>query len=229
MNQRHLALLAALLAPAALAACAGPLTQTPEAAAPAAPAVAVAAADTATAAAADAKTAAVDTATTAAGSASTTAATAVAATTSAATDLKATAVDTAAAAASATQSAATTAAAPAVTAAADLKAAAVPSAAPTGAAQSIEQLFRDRATLGGKEVTVRGTVVKFKAGIMGKNWLHLQDGTGAQGTNDLTVTTAADTEVGKKVLVKGVAAVNKDFGYGYKYDLIIEDADLTAE
>jgi hypothetical protein len=96
--------------------------------------------------------------------------------------------------------------------------------------RTVEALFRDRAALAGKPVAVRGKVVKAKSGIMGKTWVHIQDGTGAQGTNDLTVTTAgSEPAVGQKVLVKGVAASNKDFGFGYKYDLIVEDATVTAE
>ena len=54
---------------------------------------------------------------------------------------------------------------------------------------------------------------------MGTNWIHLQDGTGGEGTNDLTVTTDATVAVGDTVLVKGLLAADKDFGYGYKYAL----------
>ena len=77
--------------------------------------------------------------------------------------------------------------------------------------------------------SIRAKVAKFSPEIMGTNWLHLQDGTGAAGTNDLTITSAATAKVGDTVLVKGVVTTNKDFGFGYKYDVIIEKADVTIE
>ena len=64
---------------------------------------------------------------------------------------------------------------------------------------------------------------------MGKNWIHLQDGTGAAGTNDLTVTTAGTASVGNTVVVRGNLTTNKDFGFGYKYDVMVEDAAVTVE
>ncbi|PLX85370.1 MAG: hypothetical protein C0617_04685 [Desulfuromonas sp.] len=95
--------------------------------------------------------------------------------------------------------------------------------------KSVEEIFAEQADLSGKEVQIRGKVVKFSPQIMGKNWIHLQDGTGGEKTNDLTVTTAGTAKVGDTVLLKGVVSTNKDFGYGYKYDVIIEDAQVTVE
>lgn len=94
---------------------------------------------------------------------------------------------------------------------------------------TVEAIFTQGEELSGKEVTLRGKVVKFSADIMGKNWVHIQDGTGAEGTNDLTVTTAAVVNVGDVVVVKGTITTEKDFGFGYYYDLIIEDGEITAE
>jgi hypothetical protein len=73
-------------------------------------------------------------------------------------------------------------------------------------------------------------VVKVSRGILGKNWLHLQDGTGSQaaGTNDLVVTTAALPEVGQVVTIKGNLSRNRDFGAGYRYGVIVEDAEVTV-
>jgi len=65
--------------------------------------------------------------------------------------------------------------------------------------------------------------------IMGKNLIHLRYGTGTKGTNDLTITTGTKAMVSDTVLVSGVVITNKDFGYGYKYDVIIEDARVTIE
>lgn len=101
------------------------------------------------------------------------------------------------------------------------------SRAPGG--QTVAEIYADRSKLAGKEVTVRGKVAKYMAGVMGKNWLHLQDGSGSPGSNDITVTTDGTTAVGKTVVAKGKLATDKDFGAGYKYDVIIEDASLSEE
>jgi hypothetical protein len=95
--------------------------------------------------------------------------------------------------------------------------------------KTVEEVFAGKDQLNGKTVAVRGKVVKFNSGIMGKNWIHLQDGTGKDGSNDLTVTTAAAANVGDLVTVKGVLVANKDFGFGYQYEVIMEDATVTAE
>ncbi|MCP4574535.1 MAG: hypothetical protein GY838_19465 [bacterium] len=83
--------------------------------------------------------------------------------------------------------------------------------------------------LAGEAVKVRGRVVKFTPNIMGANWVHLQDGTGAAGSNDLTVTTSATVAVGDLVVVEGTLTKDKDFGAGYRYAVIIEGADVTKE
>ena len=64
---------------------------------------------------------------------------------------------------------------------------------------------------------------------MGKNWIHLQDGTGDEGTNDLTVTTDVMAKVGDTVTVSGKLTLDKDFGAGYFYDVVMEDAKVTVE
>ena len=94
---------------------------------------------------------------------------------------------------------------------------------------TVAEVFEKKDDLEGKSVRVRGKVVKFSAGIMGKNWLHLQDGTGAQGTNDLTVTTQLSASVGDTVLIEGTMATEKDFGFGYFYDVIVEEAAVAVE
>jgi hypothetical protein len=95
--------------------------------------------------------------------------------------------------------------------------------------QTIAELFAKKAALVGKDVAVRGRVVKYTPNVMGKNWIHIQDGSGSTGTNDLTVTTSTDAAVGKLVLVRGKLGGDKDFGFGYKYDILIEDATVTVE
>ena len=94
---------------------------------------------------------------------------------------------------------------------------------------TVAEIFKRKTTLANQRVLVRGKVAKFNAEVMNKNWLHLQDGTGARGANDLTVTTSDSAAPGDTVLVEGVLALNKDFGYGYKYELLLENAKVTVE
>jgi hypothetical protein len=95
--------------------------------------------------------------------------------------------------------------------------------------KNIAEIFAAKAQLAGKQVKVRGKVVKFNSQIMGKNWVHLQDGSGKEGSNDLTLTTLTNVKVGDTVLATGTIAVDKDFGYGYKYSVLLEDAKLVVE
>ena len=108
-------------------------------------------------------------------------------------------------------------------AAAQTKAAA-PAAAPT----PIETVWKTRSALVGKTVTIRGKVVKFNGGILGVNWIHVQDGSGkeTERTNDITVTSDAEAKVGETITVTGVVGINKDLGSGYNYPVIIEKAKL---
>lgn len=95
--------------------------------------------------------------------------------------------------------------------------------------QTVGEIFANKEKLAGKEVVLRGKVVKFSPEIMGKNWLHVQDGTGTAESNDLTITTSSAAKVGDIVLVTGKLVADKDFGYGYKYALIVEDATVVIE
>lgn len=95
--------------------------------------------------------------------------------------------------------------------------------------QTVAEIYAKKAELAGKPVKVRGKVVKFSAGIMGKNWVHIQDGSGQAGSNDLTVTTLATANTGDTVVISGKLTVDKDFGYGYQYGVIVEDAQVTKE
>lgn len=96
--------------------------------------------------------------------------------------------------------------------------------------QTVAEVFADRDQFQGKTVVIRGKVVKVNADIMGKNWLHVRDGSGEEGTNDLTVTTTGVLpEVGDTVVVTGAVGLNRDFGMNYQYPVIIEDAAVTVE
>jgi hypothetical protein len=89
---------------------------------------------------------------------------------------------------------------------------------------AIRDLYAKRDTYSGKMVTVRGQVTKVNSGIMGKNWVHLQDGTADGDNYDLTITTDDEPVMGEIVTYSGTLSLEKDFGYGYSYALLLEEA-----
>lgn len=100
-------------------------------------------------------------------------------------------------------------------------------------ARTVSDIYNNAAELNGKKIMVQGQVVKFSPNIMGRNWLHLQDGSGdpAQGTHNLVVTSTSPVMPvkGDIVVVEGIMATNKDFGFGYQYIVIIEDAEIKLQ
>ncbi|MHC4331513.1 MAG: hypothetical protein ACYSWW_25700 [Planctomycetota bacterium] len=94
---------------------------------------------------------------------------------------------------------------------------------------TIGDLFANKDTHADKTVLIRGKVTKVNRAILEKNWVHLQDGTSGSGKFDLTVTTLEQVNVGDIVTFKGKIVLNKDFGAGYKYDVLMEDAKLKPE
>ena len=96
-------------------------------------------------------------------------------------------------------------------------------------AYSIEEVYSQKKELSKKTVTVRAKVVKFLPSIMGKNWIHIQDGTGSAETktHDITVSTLDTAEVGDEVIVHGTLEINKNLGSMHSFAVIIEDASLT--
>lgn len=95
-------------------------------------------------------------------------------------------------------------------------------------AMTIGEIVARRTSLSGKTVTVRGRVVKYNPDIMGRNWVHLRDGSGsaADASDDILVTTGDTTKVGDVVTAQGVVRTNQDFGAGYAYRVMIEHAKL---
>lgn len=91
---------------------------------------------------------------------------------------------------------------------------------------TVADLFAKGASLKGKEVTVKGKITKVSEGIMGKNWVHVQDGTGdaAKKTNDIIFTTQEVPKMGAEVKATGIVATDLDLGYGYKYKVLVEKA-----
>lgn len=88
---------------------------------------------------------------------------------------------------------------------------------------SIGDLFSSPASYEGKAIRIRGEVTKFNAAIMDRNWVHIQDGTESNGKFDLTATSAESFTVGSVVTVEGVVILNQDFGYGYSYEILLEN------
>lgn len=92
--------------------------------------------------------------------------------------------------------------------------------------KTIDDILKQKKDLAGKSVKIRGKVIKYTAEVMNKNWIHIKDSSTG---GDLTITTSGKAEVGDTILVDGKIAVNKDFGYGYIYDVILEEAKVTIE
>lgn len=95
---------------------------------------------------------------------------------------------------------------------------------------TVAEIFAKSTDLNGKKIVVKGKVMKVSPKIMGRNWLHIQDGTGSESdkTHDLVVTTSQEPDNDWDVVtVEGTLAANKDFGAGYSYVVIIEDAAIT--
>jgi hypothetical protein len=95
-------------------------------------------------------------------------------------------------------------------------------------ARTVEEIITKSAELKDKTVLVRGKVVKYNPKIMGKNWIHLRDGSGtdAANTSDILVTTTNAAKIGDIVTVKGIVRTEKDIGSGYSYKVLIEEATL---
>ena len=95
--------------------------------------------------------------------------------------------------------------------------------------KTVAVLNKDKTALVGKTVSAQGKVVKVNNGIMGRNFVHVQDGTGDASNNNLIVTSKDTANVGDSVSVTGVVAVNRDFGGGYSYPLLVEEAKITPK
>lgn len=90
----------------------------------------------------------------------------------------------------------------------------------------ISELLKDKLLYANKKIKIKGEVTKFNSGIMGKNWVHFQDGTAYQGAYDLMITTQEILAVGDVIVFEGIISLNKDFGAGYLYKIIMEEASV---
>ena len=94
---------------------------------------------------------------------------------------------------------------------------------------SIEQIYSKKSTIVNKVVKVKGVVVKINKDIMGTNWIHIQDGTGKDGTHDLLVTSDTVPEIGNTIIAEGKVVSDKDFGAGYFYSVLLENCKITIQ
>ena len=92
--------------------------------------------------------------------------------------------------------------------------------------KSIAEIIQQQKQLAEQNVRVRGKVVKYNQNIMGKDWIHIRD---SSGDGDLTITTQDKVTLGDVILADGKIKLNKDFGYGYAYEVMMEDAKITVE
>lgn len=96
-------------------------------------------------------------------------------------------------------------------------------------ARTVAEVYDQKKTLKDKTVSIRARVVKVTPGVMGRNWLHVRDGSGTDTArnNDLVVTTADEAKLNDEITVTGVVHTDRDFGSGYAYSVLVEDARIT--
>jgi len=87
----------------------------------------------------------------------------------------------------------------------------------------LEDLFKNKNSYSNKEIEITGVVVKVNKNILDKNWIHIIDGTKTETNSSLTITSTEMVKVGDTVTVNGKIVLDKDFGYGYVYDIILEE------
>jgi len=100
---------------------------------------------------------------------------------------------------------------------------------PLTGGKTIQQIFSDKTALKGEIVKVKGKVVKFNKQIMKRNWIHIQDGTGNENEFDLVMTSNQEAQVGDIIIAEGKVVVDKDFGAGYFFPVMIEDVKIEKE
>ncbi len=92
---------------------------------------------------------------------------------------------------------------------------------------TIASLLENKKSYSDKMIKIKGQVTKFSPGIMKKNWIHIQDGTDFSGKFDLTATTDQEVNIGDKITLEGKIVLDKDFGFGYFYEVIMEDSKIV--
>jgi len=93
---------------------------------------------------------------------------------------------------------------------------------------TVAEVFANREALKGKLIKVRGRVVKVSQAIMNRNWIHMKDGTGENGSDKIVFRSEDQVaQVGSIVTAEGRLETEKDFGYGYRYEVLVEDASFS--
>jgi len=95
--------------------------------------------------------------------------------------------------------------------------------------KTVEAVHLEKAQLKDKQVSVKGKITKVNNGIMKRNFLHVQDGSGEKDTNDLIVTSSQTANVGDQVIITGTVVLDTDFGFGYKYPLLVEKSSIKVQ
>jgi len=95
--------------------------------------------------------------------------------------------------------------------------------------KTVAAIYENKTTLAGQTISTQGKVVKVVSGIMKRNFVHVQDGTGGPDSNDLIVTTKQSARIGDEISISGVVVVNRDFGSGYFFPLLIENASIAVK
>ena len=98
---------------------------------------------------------------------------------------------------------------------------------PASGGITIAELFSNKEKYANKVVNIRGKVTNFNSNIMSRNWIHMQDGTSNSGEFDFTATTADEVNVGDIITIEGIITLDKDFGAGYFYNIIMENGKVT--
>ena len=101
------------------------------------------------------------------------------------------------------------------------------SVTPAQGSVSIADLYKNRSNYAGKVIKIKGQIVKINEQVMGKNWIHIQDGSGSADDFDLTITTLDGCKMDDVVTFEGTISLKKDFTHGYFYEVIMEDAKLV--
>lgn len=118
----------------------------------------------------------------------------------------------------------------------DVKTTPKPSVAPsspgsepgTARTYTVAEIYSKKSELKGSLVKVHGNVVKVSQNIMGRNWVHIQDGTGSEGSNKVVFRSLNEVPaVGSVVDAQGTLEIDKDFGFGYFYSVIVEDSTFS--
>ena len=97
---------------------------------------------------------------------------------------------------------------------------------PAKVVNSIADLLENKKLYIGKKIIIKGEVTKYSSNILDKNWVHIKDGTSFIGKSDLVLTTDKTLKIGDKVTFEGIISADKDFGNGYFFEVIIEDAKV---